>query len=70
MLGPRVLLAQCQALFDATIQDIQKQIKIGKTRVIELCSIEKEQLADAERERDMLALEARKKEQLSRARLR
>ena len=56
---------ECKHLFDTTVCDIRKQIKTGKARIIELCSIEKKQLAEAEMDRNRLAMETHKKEQLS-----
>ena len=60
---------ECRAIFEETIKDIRKQIKIGKSRVIELTTIQKEQLAEAEREKEEEAAEALRKEQMSRAKI-
>ena len=56
---------ECKAKFDATINDLRKQIKFCKSRMSELSSIHKEQKAEIQREKDRLAAEAIRKEQIA-----
>ena len=56
---------ECKELFDKTLSQIRGQIKLGKTRVVELAAQEKEELDKVERERNRVAHENLAREQLA-----
>ena len=56
---------QCKEIFDKTVSDIRGQIKSSKTRMAELLSSQKEQLAKEQEDKEKAAAETLKREQTS-----
>ena len=56
---------RCKDIFDKTVSDIRGKIKLGKSRIAELVSSQKKQLAKEQAEKEKSSAETLKREQMS-----